>query len=313
MKMSHTIILSLSLLASPSIYAVHAEAIRYNNQCLNCEDRGNPDHIDAIIFGKPLVNHDHILATPTQYVTANREVVDAWRTWIVQAATKRLAEISSRLYEAAAERLSRQVAYFESVQYPTVADGLIAIPEQDIVLLMQWAQHIIPGDNESEPNFTITLDDNTSFVVRSNCGDLYAVIQDHIYWQKVIEAGWVAVDADNVGRVQPIMHTNSIGEKFHFYKTRFGVYFRETLGSEEKAPGDLIRIIKYFQRDPRHNESIHGKAFIVWLKFPADAAFNPTLDGQYIPNTGRAETATWSYAHDLQTLYAELQNKTQKC
>jgi len=324
MKISRHAILSLSLLVSPCVYAVHAQAVRYNNQCLDCEHRGNPDKIDELIFGgKPLVNHDHVMATPTLYVTAPKELIDQWCAGASHAITARLtalhAEIASAdadtatdLLQAAAARLSHQADYLTNVQYPTTGtDGLIALPEQDVVFLMQWAKRIISTGDEVVPALTIVLDDVTTLVVNSSCGDLPAVIQDHIYWQKVVEAGWVAVDSDSMERVQPILHPDVIGEKFHFYKTRFGVYFRETLSANERVPGDLLRIVKYLQRDPRHNASLHGNATIVWLKFPADPAFNASLDGQYLPNAGRAKTATWVYAHDLQALYTELQNQAQ--
>ena len=318
MKSISAIGLSLSLLLSHAAYGVHAQSIRYNSVCLNTEHRGNPDAIDAVIFSrKPAVNFDHVLATPGTLVAANKEVIDIWRTHALQAINNRLvalqdevaaesAEAVSDAVRAACARLTRQAQYLETTNYPTFETDLIAIPEHDIVFLMQWAERIVVSGDEIVPVITIILDDTTVLTASSCCGDLPFVLYDHMYWQKLIEAGWVAVDADVLGRVQPVLHTNVIGEKFHFYKTRYGVYFRETLGTQEAVPGDLLRIVKYVTNDPRHNESIHGKSAIVWLKFPSDKDFTQSLDGQYIPNAGRAKTASWVYAHDMQALFAEL-------
>lgn len=309
--------LCVSLLFScTTVYAVHAQSIRYNSICLPTEHRGNPDAIDEVIFfRKPVVNFAHVLATPTQYVAAKQEVIETWRAYALQQVTQKLeflkseanAESASEAMRAACARLARQEEYLKTVQYPALENSdLIAVPEQDIVFFMQWAERIIITGDELLPVVTIILDNNTALSVSSCCGDLPFVVSDHLYWQKVIEAGWVAVDADALGRVQPVLHTNVIGEKFHFYKTRYGVYFRETLAAQDQTPGDLLRIVKYVKNDPRHNEQIHGNAAIIWLKFPSDKEFTQSLDGQYIPGADRAKTASWVYAHDLPQLWAEL-------
>lgn len=308
--------LSVSLFFSYNIYAVHAQSIRYNNICLPTEQRGNPDAIDELIFfRKPIINFAHVLATPTRLVTARPDDIEQLRTHArSQIASRRAAleqeaacEDAGDVVKAACARLARQEEYLKTVQYPALEGGeLIAVPEQDIVFFMQWAERIIVTGDELLPVVTIILNGTTAISASSCCGDLPFVVSDHLYWQKVIEAGWVAVDADALGRVQPVLHTSVIGEKFHFYKTRYGVYFRETLAAQEQTPGDLLRIVKYVKADPRHNEQIHGNAAIIWLKFPSDKDFTPSLDGQYIPNAGRAKTASWVYAHDLLQLWTEL-------
>lgn len=310
--------LSLSLLFSINMYGVHAHTIRYNNACLADEHRGNSDSVEKCIFRDktPPVNFNHILATPVQWVAVRKDV-ESLRAWVVDAMQQRMnalaAEINAAttdeakdLMQAAYARVSLLHERLSNASYQDLDNELIAVPEQDIVMMMQWAERIVVTGDEIVPVVTIVLDDTHVFTASSCCGDLPQLISDHIYWQKVIEAGWVAVDPDALGRVQPVMHTSVIGDKFHFYKTRFGVYFRETLGSEEKAPGDLVRIMKYLALDPRHNPAIHGSAPIVWLKFPADPQFNPSLDGQYIPGNNRAQTASWLYVHDFPQLLAEL-------
>ncbi len=321
MKFFSHVTLPLCLLMSHASYAVHADTIRYNNNCLTQEHRGNPDSVDTAIFvTKPLINFEHVLATPQSYVIVSQEVIESLRLHVLETMKNKLVDLENQLtdsYEdvsqevlrAAHMRLTKHAAYLEHVQYEVSQSGdLIAVPEQDIVLLMQWVERIEVAGDEIVPVITLVLDDATSLTVGTGCGELPFVIKDHIYWQKLIEAGWVAVDADALGRVQPIWHTSVIGEKFHFYKTRYGVYFRETLGEHEPVPGDLVRIVKHIHNDPRHVQSMHGTAAIVWLKFPTDENLKESLDGQYIPNANRAKTASWTYAHDLSALLSELQN-----
>lgn len=311
--------LSLSLLCSVNLYGVHAHAIRSNNACSINEQRGNPDVIDQHIFlRRPILNFAHITATPGQLVAVRKETFETWHAWVLDAMSKRsealVAENAAHnandegmnLAIAAYDRITMLYERLKNGVYAEIDTDLIAVPETDVVILMQWAERIVVTGDDVVPVVTIILDDMHALTASSCCGDLPQVISDHMYWQKVIEAGWVAVDPDALGRVQPILHTNVIGEKFHFYKTRFGVYFRETLSGEEKAPGDLVRIIKYLPHDPRHNQTIHGSAPIVWLKFPSDPQFNPSLDGQYIPGSNRSLTASWVYVHDFQNLLAEL-------
>lgn len=322
MKFLSRVALPIFLLMSQASYAVHAEVIRYNNNCLTQEHRGNPDSVDAVIFGrKPLINFEHVLATPHSYVIASKEAIETMRVHVLDAMKNKLTDLENQLinsYEdglqetlrAAHMRLTTHIAYLEHEQYEVSQSGdLIAVPEQDVVLLMQWAERIEVGGDEILPVITVVLDDATCVTVGNGCGDLPFVFKDHIYWQKLIEAGWVAVDADVLGRVQPVLHTSVIGEKFHFYKTRYGVYFRETLGEYEPIPGDLVRIVKYIDADPRINKTVHGNEPVIWLKFPADKNFKESQDGQYIPYTDCAQTASWVYIHDLQALFSELQNQ----
>lgn len=319
MKSFSSTFLPLLLLTSPYVYGVHAEAIRYNNSCLNFENRGNLDAIDTLIFNhKPAINYDHVLATPTNPVRAKYEIIETWRTFVVNAITDRIAaaEKNTQLHASSTgviERLKNELSYLNSIEYSTLeGEELIALPEQAIVLLMQWTKNIIISGDEFVPVITVELDDTTSITASSCCGDLPLVIRDHIYWQKLIEAGWVAVDNDALGRVQPILHPNIIGDKFHFYKTKFGVYFRETLSETENVPGDLVRIVTHIQNDPRYNPNIQGSLPVAWLKFPADPTFDASITGQYVPNENRAQTATWVLVKDLPTLYAEIYTVNKK-
>src|ERR1700722_4611897 len=264
------VFLSLSLLFSLNMYGVHAHTIRYNNACLTNEQRGNPDVVDAHIFKhKAIVNYEHILATSSRFVEARKEVIESWRSWTLSAMETRLQELEAEaattgesdtntVARAAYARLTALSEHLQRAVYQDLSNDLIAMPEQDIVLLMQWAERIIVTGDEIVPVVTVVLDDTHALTASSCCGDLPFVLNDHIYWQKVIEAGWVAVSPDSLGRVQPVLHTNVVGDKFHFYKTKFGVFFRETLGADEKTPGDLVRIMKYFANDPRHTAAIHG-------------------------------------------------------
>lgn len=318
MKSFSSTFLPLLLLASPYAYGVHADAIRCNNSCLTLEHRGSLDAVDALIFAhKTTVNYDHILATPALLVRVKHDIIETWRTIAMHAMVERLATIQNQAPEAksvadtlpiAIERLQNELSYLQSIKYQTLeTENLVAVSEQAIVLLMQWAKSITISGDEFVPVIVVELDDNISITASSCCGDLPLVIRDHIYWQKLIEAGWVAVDADALGRVQPILHPAVIGDKFHFYKTKFGVYFRETLSETEKVPGDLVRIVTQIQKDPRYNKDVHGSLPVVWLKFPADPAFDATVTGQYVPNENSAQTATWVLLKDLPALYAESQ------
>ncbi len=319
MKFFSSTFLPLLLLASPYMYGVHADAIRYNNSCLSFERRGSLDTVDELIFThKPALHYDHILATPALLVRAKHDVIEIWRTFVVNAIAERITMLqnqasdvkgSTDLLNVAIERLQGELSYLQSTQYYKLeSEELVAVSEQTIVLLMQWAKNITISGDEFVPVITVQLDDNTIITASSCCGDVPLVIRDHIYWQKLIEAGWVAVDIDALGRVQPILHPDVIGEKFHFYKTRFGVYFRETLGETENVPGNLLRIVTHIERDPRYNPNVQGELPVAWLKFPAEPTFDATVTGQYVPNENRAHTATWVLAKDLPTLYAEIYN-----
>lgn len=309
------------LLFSPYAYGVHAHSIRYNSACLSTEHRGNPDTIDALIFkNKPAVPYNHVAATPTFLVEAKKDTFYAWRNSVINSIENRLQElilegntttIRSHIssVHAAIDRLENQRNYLKNACYADLGENLIAVPEQDVVFLMQWAREIVIQGDEIVPLVGIVLDDNLRLILGTCCGDLPFVVKDHIYWQRVIEAGWVAVDADPAGRIQPVLHPNIIGEKFHFYKTRFGIYFRETLGADEVAPGDLIRIVTHLNNDPRNKSAVHGEnAMIVWIKFPNDPLFDASLAGQYVPGKN-ATTASWLYAQDFEALYTELRQQ----
>jgi|GEM_PF-6486251 len=315
-----SLILPLALICSTPLFGVHAHTIRYNAHCSEDEQKGNLDAVDQYIFAsKTPVNYAHMLATPKQLITAKKDLMAVWLASTIDKVGARLSQLEVELQQAensdlqsviteAYARLKDIFDYLNNVQYQDVDTELIAVPEQDIAILMQWAQRVVVAGDEMLPLVTIILDGTTTLNVGSCCGELPYVISDHIYWQKLIEAGWVAVDHDASQRVQPILHTSVIGEKFHFYKTNYGVFFRETLADDERTPGDLVRIVKYLAADPRHIESVHGNAHIIWLKFPYEADFTPSLDGQYIPGSNRARTASWVYAHDFAALFTELNN-----
>lgn len=319
---ARSLLVPLLALSQTSLFGVHAHTIRYNTECLEYENRGTLDPIDKHIFlYKTPINYAHILATPTQLVQAKKEIIIALRTWALDRILARRAQLEQEiqnsddetvksLAQEALYRLNMLDAHLCNAVYTEIDQDLLELPEQDVMVLLQWAQRVIIGGDELIPVVTIVLNDTITLTAGSCCGDLPFVIRDHIYWQKLIEAGWVAAEQDALQRLQPVLHTNVIGEKFHFYKTRFGIYFRETLGETENTPGDLVRIVKYLQQDPRHVASVHGNAHIIWLKFPYEEGFNASLDGQYIPGSNRARNASWVYAHDFVTLLNELNTAT---
>jgi hypothetical protein len=291
------------------------------------EQRGEPDTIDYMIFAKKTpVNGLHVAATPTALVTARNTTFTAWKTWVLTAMHRRLLSFAQELRTTdtdserytllikAQKRVIDQYNNLRNTTYDSVSDSLIAVPEQDILLLAQWSESLIMSGDECTPRVTILLDDVSELTFGACCGDVAAVLKDHMYWQEVIEAGWAAVDADPAGRIQPVWHTNDIGEKFHFYKTKYSVYFRETLSADEQAPGDLYRIVKYPHNDPRYDREAQGAAEVIWLKFPHDEAYDPSENGRYNPakiddaDTSLegcyAERATWAYKEDALALFA---------
>jgi hypothetical protein len=187
----YQIIGSLLLLNSYA-YGVHAHSIRYNNACLHTERRGDPDLIDLLIFKeKPLIPYNHVAATPHALVAVKKDVFIAWHSFALNAIEKRLHELTHEddtktfrsqisLIHDAIERLQNQHHYLKKVTYTDLEKKLIAVPEQDITLLMQWARGITIQGDDIVPIITITLDTDTQLVLGSCCGDLAYAISDHI-------------------------------------------------------------------------------------------------------------------------------------
>jgi hypothetical protein len=307
-----------------SVHA-HETNMRYNRNCLHKELRGQPDQIECTIFPKKRpFTFAHVNATPTTGIVVNTELFNAWRLYILTKMQNVLVTLTHKLdskndgdnivtYEAQ-QRAFRQYVHLRDALYVPIDNDSVVVPEQDLTLLAHWSDEVIIKVDEGVLQVIVVLDAGRQLLIEPCCGELAQLLKDHAYWNEVVESGWAAFDQDPTGRLQPVLHTNVIGEKFHFYKTAFGPFFRETLSEQERAPGDLYRIVKYVNRDPRLSTEVHGSLDIIWLKFPADPDYDPSLNGWYNPGKQHeddstpgkfANQATWAYEKDALALFIQ--------
>ena len=103
-----------------------------------------------MLFKKqPLVPHNHVTATPTTTVVANKDTINTWCTWVVNAIEYRLKELTHELStnnvahtHEALDRLHNKLTHLKNSHFEEL-DINFNDAEQDVVLLMQWTKNAL--------------------------------------------------------------------------------------------------------------------------------------------------------------------------